>query len=362
MLRNIWFPVDRPRCYVSGMSDNPTSIPVLDLSTARNADGTFNTEFIDKLREATHKIGFFQLVGYGAGEERVKDLFDVTKRFFDLPLEDRLELDNRKSPHFRGYTRLGTELTQGRPDAREQVDFGPEREPVTDYPADQPYWLVQGPNLFPDTVLPELRETSMEWAALMSEVGAELLAAISVSLELPEDHFAEPFEGTPAWMAKLIHYVGGVVKEAGTQGVGSHADYGFVTLLLQDEVGGLEVKPHESDEWLPVEPIPGALVVNLGEMLEVATQGYLSATIHRVQAPPPGVDRYAIPFFWSPRLDSVIDPVQLPPALAAESRGISDDPQNPMLASYGANVLKGWLRAHPQVAAIHHPELVPAKK
>lgn len=99
-------------------------------------------------------------------------------------------------------------------------------------------------------------------------------------------------------------------------------------------------------------------MVNLGEMLEVATQGYLSATIHRVQAPPPGVDRYTVPFFWSPRLDAVIEPVPLPPALAAQSRGLSDDPENPMLASYGANVFKGWLHAHPEVARLHHPELL----
>ncbi len=340
------------------MNGNRESIPVLDLSTARSADGTFNPAFIEQLRDATHKIGFFHLTGYGAGPGRVEELFDVTKRFFELPLEERLKLDNRTSPHFRGYTRLGAEMTQGKADAREQLDFSPEREPVSEYPDDEPYWLVQGPNLWPEDVMPELSRVSMAWAELMSTVGAELLSAIAVSLELPENHFTEAFEGTPAWMAKLIHYVGGVVQEAGNQGVGSHADYGFVTLLLQDEVGGLEVKPHESETWIPVEPLPGALVVNLGEMLEVATQGYLSATIHRVQAPPPGVDRYAIPFFWSPRLDAVVDPVQLPPSLAEQARGISDDPQNPMLASYGANVLKGWLRAHPKVAEIHHPELV----
>lgn len=339
------------------MDARTESIPVLDLGEARAEDGSFNAEFIRKLRDAAHNIGFFQLTGYGAGQEKVGELFDVTRRFFDLPLQDRLELDNRKSPHFRGYTRLGHEITQGRPDAREQLDFGPERPAVEGYPDGQPYWLVQGPNLWPEAALPELREVSMEWARLMSAVGEELLKAISVALELPEDHFSDAFEGTPAWMAKLIHYVGGVVEEAGTQGVGAHADYGFVTLLLQDDVGGLEVRPPGSDDWIPVEPVPGALVVNLGEMLEVATQGYLLATIHRVQAPPPGVDRYTIPFFWSPRLDAVIDPVTLPPALAEQARGISDDPDNPMLASYGANVLKGWLRAHPEVAKLHHPHL-----
>ena len=197
----------------------------------------------------------------------------------------------------------------------------------------------------------------MAWAGLMSTVGAELLSAIAVALHLPEDYFAEPFEGSPAWMAKLVHYVGGVVQGAGSQGVGAHADYGFVTLLLQDEVGGLEVLPHSATEWVPVTPIPGALVVNLGEMLEVATEGYLAATIHRVTAPAPGVDRYAIPFFWSPRLDAVIEPVPLAEDLKAAARGLSDDPENPMLSSYGSNMLKGRLRAHPDVTELHYPEL-----
>lgn len=339
--------------------DTPTaSIPVLDLAEARNEDGSFNPAFIEALRDATHRVGFFQLTGHGATAAQVAELFEVIRRFLALPEAERLALDNRKSPHFRGYTRLGHEVTQGRPDAREQLDFGPDRPALRDYPADQPYWLIQGPNLWPDEALPELRTVATAWAEHMCRVGAELLGAIAVSLELPEDHFAAAFEGTPAWMAKLTHYVGGVVRAAGNQGVGAHADYGFVTLLLQDQVGGLEVRPHGSDEWIPVAPIDGALVVNLGEMLELATQGYLSATIHRVQAPPPGVDRYTVPFFWSPRLDAVIEPVPLPPALAAQSRGLTDDPANPMLASYGANALKGWLRAHPEVARLHHPGLV----
>jgi isopenicillin N synthase-like dioxygenase len=198
----------------------------------------------------------------------------------------------------------------------------------------------------------------MAWAELMCKVGAELMRAIAVSLKQPENYFDEPFGDTPAWMGKLVHYVGGVVEAAGDQGVGSHADYGFVTLLLQDDVGGLEVLPPGASAWAPVEPIPEALVVNLGEMLEVATEGYLAATIHRVKAPPPGVDRYSVPFFWSPRLDAVIDPVPLPAELKAQARGISDDPANPMLASFGLNMLKGRMRAHPDVTERHYPGLM----
>ena len=82
----------------------------------------------------------------------------------------------------------------------------------SDYPPEQPYWLLQGHNLWPDESMPELKEAAMAWAALMSKVGAELMRAIAVSLEQPETYFEEPFRDTPAWMGKLVHYVGGVVE------------------------------------------------------------------------------------------------------------------------------------------------------
>ncbi|AUI50865.1 isopenicillin N synthase family dioxygenase [Arthrobacter crystallopoietes] len=340
------------------MSNNQGTIPVLDLRTARHEDGSFNPVFVDQLRDAAHRVGFFQITGYGAGEHQVAELFDAMKRFFNLPLEERLKLDNRNSPHFRGYTRMGTERTQGKADAREQLDYSPESEPVADYTEDQKYLLLRGPNQWPDQAQPDLREKAMAWADLMSTVGRELLSGIGVGLGLPEDYFDAAYAGSPHWMGKLVHYVGGVVEDAGDQGVGIHADYGFITLLLQDQVGGLEVQPPGTTEWLPVEPIEGALVVNLGEMLEVATEGYITATIHRVQAPPPGVDRYSVPFFWSPRLDAKIDPIPLPDELKSESRGLSDDPNNPMLAQFGANMLKGRARAHPDVTEKYYPELL----
>lgn len=333
-------------------------VPVLDVSAMRRADGTFDPAFLDRLRHAAHHVGFFQIVGYGAQPGQVDELFRVTAEFFARPTEEKLALHNQDSPHWRGWSAIAAERTQGRPDSREQIDFAPDRAPVSTErigPGEE-YWHLQGRNRWPAD-MPELERAAMAWTALMDHVGEELLRALCVAIGLPEDHFADAFDGDRAWMAKLAHYVGGVA-EAGAQGVGSHADYGFITLLLQDEVGGLEVRPHGQDEWLPVEPIPGALVVNLGEMLEVATDGYLMATIHRVQSPPEGVDRYSVPFFHSPRLDAVIEPVALPAELAAEARGASDDPENPMLSSFGANMLKGFARAHPKVTERFHPELL----
>ncbi len=124
-------------------------------------------------------------------------------------------------------------------------------------------------------------------------------------------------------------------------------------LLHQDDVGGLQVQVPGTDEWLDAAPVPDGYVVNIGEMLEVATRGYLTATRHRVASPPPGVDRYSVPFFLGPRLDAVVEPVDLPPELAAETTvwDPNDDPDNPLLAAYGENALVGWLRSHPTVAA-----------
>ena len=336
----------------------PTEVPVLDMSTLRLPDGTRNPAFLERLRHAAHTVGFFQIVGYGAQPGQVEDLFRVTAEFFARPEAEKMALHNQNSPHWRGYSAIAAERTQGRPDSREQLDFSPDREPV---PAerigpDEQFWHLQGRNQWP-VQMPELEEKAMAWTGLMDRVGEELLGALCVAIGLDEDHFADAFDRDRAWMAKLAHYVGGVA-EAGSQGVGLHADYGFITLLLQDEVGGLEVRPYGQDEWLPVEPIPGALVVNLGEMLEVATDGYLMATIHRVQSPPEGVDRYSVPFFYSPRLDAVVDRVELPAELAAQARGVSDDPDNPMLASFGANMLKGFARAHPAVTQRFHPHLL----
>lgn len=106
------------------------AIPELRLDRARRPDGTFDPGFLDALRAALHDVGFLQLTDYGAAPGQLGELADLATEFFTLPVADRLALDNRLSPHFRGYTRLGHEITAGRPEAREQLDFAPEQAPV----------------------------------------------------------------------------------------------------------------------------------------------------------------------------------------------------------------------------------------
>ncbi|WP_245572503.1 isopenicillin N synthase family dioxygenase [Actinokineospora enzanensis] len=324
------------------------SLPLLDLTRFR----TDRARFLTDLRHAAHEIGFFYVTGHGVPESLMSEMFTAARRFFALPLADRLAIENIHSPQFRGYTRTGQEHTGGTPDWREQLDVGPERVPVQTGP-DDPVWLrLIGPNQWP-AAFPDLRATTLAWQAELLRTSLEILRALAASLNQPETYFNEWFDDEAAHHLKIVHYPG---TADSLQGVGAHKDYGYLALLQQDTIGGLQVQS-PTGTWIDATPIPGTFVVNIGEMLEIATNGYLTATPHRVQTPPPGTDRISIPFFLSPRLDAVITPLHLPEELATHARGITQDEANPLLATYGENALIGWLRSHPPVARRWWPDL-----
>jgi isopenicillin N synthase-like dioxygenase len=331
-------------------------LPVLDLSRFRGPD---REGFLADLRAAAHDVGFFVVVGHGVPPELTARLDDAVRRFFALPLADRLEIENTRSPHFRGYSRVGTEHTGGAADRREQIDVGPERAAVTAGPGDPDWTGLIGPNQWP-AALPELRDAVLDWQSEALRVTRELLRAFAAALGQPEDHFDGWFDDESHQHLKVVHYPGRDVPEQ-DQGVGAHKDYGFLALLHQDEVGGLQVQAPDGG-WIDATPVPDGYVVNVGEMLEIATGGYLVATRHRVLSPPAGVDRFSVPFFLGPRFDAVVAPLILPPELAALAAGVTDDPANPLHAAYGDNALRGWLRSHPDVAQRWWPEVLARRR
>lgn len=332
------------------------SLPVLDLSLAD--DPATAERFRTDLREATHTYGFFYLVGHGAGPELTERVISVAREFFDLPEADKLAIENTHSPHFRGYTRVGGELTQGKVDWREQIDVGPERPALPTGPDRPDYEVLQGPNLWP-AALPELREVVTAWNQAMATVADRLLHEWALSLGQPADVFDPAFGDLPAWLTKVVHYPGRV--EGGTdQGVGWHNDFGVLTLLLV-EPGRRGLQVEYQGEPLDAPPMEGALIVNIGEMLELATGGYLKATKHRVLAPEPGTDRVSVPYFHNPALHATFPRLALPPELAAQARGVSHDADDEeILGVYGYNALKSRVRAHPNVVETHHPHLFSA--
>ncbi len=328
------------------------SLPILDLSLLDQGDAAA-ARFRDELRAATHDVGFFYLTGTGVSPELEQRLLEVSRDFFALPEADKLAIENITSPHFRGYTRVGGERTQGRVDWREQIDIGPEREAVTD-PEAPDFARLIGPNLWP-AAQPELRVVVEEWHEHLTGIARKLLRAWAAALGAPETYFDEHF-GEPSTLIKIVRYPGTDAPEP-QQGVGAHKDSGVLTLLwIEPGKGGLQVE--RDGAWVDAPPVPGAFVVNIGELLEYATQGYLKATNHRVISPRFPDERISVPFFFNPALDRRLPLIELPPELAAEASGVTQDPANPIHALYGENALKSRLRAHPDVAERWHADLV----
>jgi isopenicillin N synthase-like dioxygenase len=324
-----------------GTVPSVTALPVVDL---RAPSGRLR----DRLREAAHGVGFCYLTGHEVPPSLTGRVLEAARALFALPAADKDAIAMVRSPHFRGYTRLGGELTRGEVDWREQIDIGPQRSPIGG-PGKPDYLWLQGPNQWP-AALPELPGIIDEWDTALAGVARTLLRHWAASLGSPPDVFDSAFAGTPATLIKVIRYP---ARAATAQGVGAHKDSGVLTLLLAEPgTRGLQVRHPGSREWVDVPPLDEAFIVNIGELLEIATGGYLRATEHRVNLPEPAADRISVAYFFNPRLDAQIPVLSLPAELAARAAR-SEDPSDPIFSVYGRNAWKSRLRAHPDVAAAH---------
>jgi isopenicillin N synthase-like dioxygenase len=332
---------------------NWTALPVLDISRLE-AGPAERAEFLAELRRTTHDLGFFYLAGHGIDPELIRRLLTLSRRFFELPEASKLEIEMVNSPHFRGYTRAGNERTRGKADWREQLDIGAERVALGNDP-NLPIWTrLQGPNQWP-TALPELKEVVLRYQAEAHKLAIRLVQAFALVLGQDEHVFDPLFETNPHQLMKIIRYPGRDLTED-DQGVGAHKDGGFVTILLQDVREGLQVE--YDGTWIAAPPVPDTFVINIGELLEMASNGYLRATVHRAITPPAGTDRLSIGYFFSARLDSNVPLLELPPELAEEQRGLTQDALNPLFYDVGKNLMKSRLRSHPDVARRHHADLL----
>ncbi len=328
-------------------------LPVLDLSAFRaDPSSAAAGAFVDDLLRAAHEIGFVYLTGHGVDPQLDTAIFDTAHDFFALPEAERRALAIEHSPAFRGYTILGDEVTNGRADWREQLDLGPEQAAPDLGPDDPPWHRLRGPNQWPAS-LPTMAPTVLEWMAAMDAVGLIALRALAVGLGLTIDHWDAGFLPESDVHLKIIHYPAPPTDAPTEQGVGLHADTGLLTFILQDDVGGLQVQI--GDELIDAPQVPGAYLMNLGEMLETATDGYLKATPHRVVSPPAGCDRISIAYFFNPRFELPFERVELPPDLAAAAPGADHDGVG--LQVFGENNLKTRLRSHPDVARRHYADL-----
>ncbi|MGB0615268.1 MAG: isopenicillin N synthase family dioxygenase, partial [Acidimicrobiales bacterium] len=277
------------------------ALPVVDLTAFRNdPSGPEGLAVVEELRRAAHEVGFVYLRGHGVDPNLDGAMFGTARDFFDLPEADRRALAIEHSPAFRGYTILGDEITDGRSDWRDQLDLGPEQPPPEHGPDDPPWKRLRGPNQWP-AALPTMAPTVLRWMAAMDDVGITALRALAVGLGLPMDHFDHGFLPESDVHLKIIRYPPSTTDTGDGQGVGLHSDTGLLTFILQDEVGGLQVEI--GGEMIDAPARPGMYLMNLGEMLETATDGYLKATPHRVVSPPAGRERISIAYFFNPRFE-----------------------------------------------------------
>jgi isopenicillin N synthase-like dioxygenase len=332
-------------------------LPILNFdSFLQSPESPAAIKFCEELVGTCHDTGFFYLTGHGIGNEQNKDVFSMARRFFALPDEDRRAIAIGKSPHFRGYTILGDERTQGKSDWRDQIDIGPEGQALNMSEHD-PAWLrLIGPNQWPATI-PEMPPVIAAWTESMRHISMELFRALAIGLGQSYRYFDDLMTPNPYFRIKISRYPVQHDPATASQGLGLHHDSGLFTLIMQNEVSGLQVE--QNGHLQTIEPLPGAFIVNLGEMFQIATRGYLKATKHQVVSPAVGEERISVAYFMNPRLDAVFSPIPLPPAIADQTDGgQNSDPDDPIYSTFGENTLKIRMRAHPDVVAAHYSDLL----
>ncbi|MCY0989425.1 isopenicillin N synthase family oxygenase [Nannocystis sp. ILAH1] len=289
-----------------------SALPVLDLTPLRQgADPSARDALARAIAAACRDSGFFYVVGHGLDPALQARLEALSRRFFAAPEADKQALAMHHGGRaWRGWFPLGGELTSGQPDLKEGLYFG------TELPADHPRVRagipLHGANLWP-AWLPELRPVVLAVMAQLADAAQLLLTGVARSLDLPPDYFRGHYTGDPTQLFRIFHYP--ATPQTGW-GVGEHTDYGLLTLLVQDDVGGLQVKTPRG--WIDAPPLPGALVCNIGDMLDRLTGGWYRSTPHRVRGSA-SRDRLSFPFFFDPAWDAEIVPLPRRPA------DISDD-------------------------------------
>jgi isopenicillin N synthase-like dioxygenase len=257
-----------------------------------------------ELRAALEGIGFFILVNHGVSRDLIERVFLEARRFHAQPSEAKIAL--RLNEHNNGYMAMGryavwtSEVnTNDKPDLNEA--FFVKRERPSDHPLRLSGRRFVGANQWPDA-LPGFRDTVLAYTDALDALGRRLLPVCAVALDLPPGHFDAAFAESQ-FVFRLSHYPA-VAAQPNQFSIAPHTDNNFLTFLAQTEIPGLQVRTPSGD-WLDVPYVPDSFAVNAGDMMHRWTNGRFKSTPHRA-LPPVGRDRYAIPFFLGPHVETVI--------------------------------------------------------
>ncbi len=281
-------------------------VPVIDVEPLVKR-GTQAATVAEQMGRACREVGFFYVVGHGVPESLCSRLEQCSRQFFAQETAEKMRIRMALGGRaWRGYFPVGEELTSGKPDWKEGVYLGAELP--DDHLLVQAGTPLHGRNLFPD--VPGFRETVLEYLDALTQLGHRLMAGIGLSLGLDEDYFARRYTGDPLILFRIFHYPRQAALQPSDEprwGVGEHTDYGLLTILKQDEVGGLQVKTKTG--WIDAPPIPGSFVCNLGDMLDRLTRGLYRSTPHRV-VNSADRNRLSFPFFFDPNFFAEVRPIE----------------------------------------------------
>jgi isopenicillin N synthase-like dioxygenase len=323
-------------------------VPVIDVGPLRAAGRPAGPDaardaVARALDAACRDVGFFYVVGHGVDYRLPRRLDTLARAFFALDDAEKAAIAMpRAGRAWRGWFPLGGELTSGVPDGKEGIYFGAELG--TDHPRVRAEVPLHGANLFPAQPA-LLRPTVLAYLDAMTALGQLLASGIALALGLDAGWFAEHLTSDPTILFRIFHYPPGGVAEDGW-GVAEHTDYGLLTILHQDDVGGLEV--HTPHGWVDAPPVPGSFVCNLGDMLERMTGGAYRSTPHRVRNRI-GTSRISCAFFFDPSWDAEIVPVPAgPPTPEARARWDHADPLA-FEGTYGSYLLTKVAKVFPHL-------------
>lgn len=276
-------------------------VPVIDISRLGYGDAQRDAEVADQLRLAASEVGFFHITGHGIAPAVKQRLQDAAKQFFGMPFDLKMASYIGNSSNHRGYVPEGEEVfTTGKRDRKEAYDLALDI-PAGEVKAGHP---MLGPNQWPD--LEGFREDVMAYYAAAFAVGRRLLRGFAAALGRPADSFDHLVTMPPSQL-RLIHYPFQQDAED-TPGIGAHTDYECFTLLLATGPG-LEVM-NQAGDWIDVPPVPGGLIVNIGDMMEYWSGGAFVATSHRVRKV--AQERWSFPLFFALDYDVELRPLGCP--------------------------------------------------
>jgi isopenicillin N synthase-like dioxygenase len=310
-------------------------LDVIDLTGLDETNPLAVRRVAAELGRACRDVGFFYIRNHGIPDALLTGIFSHAQAFFTASAAAKEEFAITRSPHNRGYVGVATEsLDRAQADVKEAFNIG------LDLPDDDPEVLAgkpfRGVNLWPSD--PGFRETVLAYYEALWRLGLDLHLAIAMDLGLSPAFFAEKFD-RPMATLRLLHYPPRRAGPGELAGAGEHTDYGSLTILLNDQAGGLEVRRRDG-RWIEAPPLPGAFICNIGDCLMRWSNDIYVSTPHRVTSPP-SRERYSVAFFLDPNPDTMIEclpgcsgvsrPPRYAPILA------SDYLRQRLVATYGEN-------------------------